>query len=97
MDQREYATAYSKVMVPDERSIYEPLIKPLQKNMLKKQFKIYSLLRFHKIFENNRYFGKNISMMLNQGCQNIISDFFQFSTESLKESSKYHQQQMKMI
>lgn len=67
---------------------YQPYIKPFQKNLLRKQYKVYTLLRFHKIFENDKYFGKNINLMMNTGYMNIILDYWQFSTDHLKEYVK---------
>lgn len=64
MDQRQFATAGSKIKTNDT-DVFDPYLKPFQKNLLKKQYKVYSLIRFHKIFENDKYFGKNISLMFN--------------------------------
>lgn len=65
IDQREFVSSSAKIFMTDEKAVHEPFIKPYQKNLLKKQYKIYALLRFHKIFENEKYFGKNLSMIYN--------------------------------
>jgi hypothetical protein len=91
IDQREFVTSSAKVFVNEDKPINEPYIKPFQKNLLRKQYKIYALLRFHKIFENEKYFGKNLSMIYNQNYQNILVDFWQFSTETLKDTNNKFQ------
>ena len=35
-------------------------------------YKIFELLRFHKIFENERYFGKQISFINNSMMTHIL-------------------------
>lgn len=96
MDPRQLIRA--KVRIPDgDHEIKEPYIKPFQKNLLKKHYKIYSLLRFHKIFENEKYFGKMMGTMNHHQPLNIFSDLYQFSIETLKENTKFHQQQMKLV
>tara|TARA_B100000519_G_C14018939_1_gene332428 strand:- start:233 stop:499 length:267 start_codon:yes stop_codon:yes gene_type:complete len=49
--------------IGEQTEVVEPYIKLFQKKLLKKQYKVYCLLRFHKIFENDRYFGKNMNYL----------------------------------
>lgn len=67
MEPKDYVIKGSKVLTMDQSGTpvesIEPYIKPFQKKLLKKQYKVYELLRYHKIFENEKYFGKSISHM----------------------------------
>lgn len=69
--------------------MFEPYIKPLQRKLIKKQYKVYELLRFHKIFESEKYFGRSLNIMHNQQNQTIFQDFYFFSTDFLKDNNKY--------
>ena len=87
IDQMQLANSGSTIK-NELRDDFEPFIKPFQKSLLKKQYKVYTLLRFHKIFENDKYFGK-VNLMINSGFNNILVDYWQFSTEGIKENNKY--------
>jgi hypothetical protein len=55
---------------------------------MKKQYKLYELLRFHKIFENEKYFGRSIMNNNQQVGNSIFQDYYYFSTDLLKDSNK---------
>ena len=70
----------------DSKLIFEPFLKNYQRKLLKKQYKVYTLLRFHRIFENERYFGKTMNYLSTQMNQQLFNDYFYFKTENLKEN-----------
>jgi hypothetical protein len=59
VDSKQYTSSGTKMA----NGTVEPYIKPYQKKLLKKQYKVYELLKFHKIFENEKYFGKTMNYM----------------------------------
>lgn len=75
----------------------EPYIKPFQKKLLKKQYKVYELLKFHKIFENEKYFGKTMNYMHHHNNQSVFQDYYFFSTDYLKENNKYQVNQLQQV
>ena len=82
--------------IGEQTEVIEPYIKPFQKKLLKKQYKVYCLLRFHKIFENDRYFGKQASYM-GGSSQGIFQEYYHFQTESLKETNKHQIHQIRLL
>ena len=88
MDPKEFSTGCNKIIVDSYHSqqkiIQEQFIKPYQRKLFQKQYKVYELLRFHKIFESEKYFGKSINQI-----QNVFQDYYYFSAELLKDNAKY--------
>ena len=62
MNPKEYCSEGSYIQIVDSlgksKSQFMPYIKPFQRKLMKKQYKLYELLRFHKLFENEKYFGR---------------------------------------
>jgi hypothetical protein len=70
------------------RQITQPFIKPLQKRLVKKLSKVYELLRFHKVFETEKYFGRTMSVLHQQSSSLVFQDYFFFSTDFLRDKFK---------
>mmetsp|Transcript_12253 Transcript_12253/g.18993 ORF Transcript_12253/g.18993 Transcript_12253/m.18993 type:complete len:115 (-) Transcript_12253:1755-2099(-) len=56
---------------------------------MKKQAKMLSLLKFHKVFENEKYFGRSMNAMHSQVNQIIFQDYYFFTTDFLKDNNRY--------
>ena len=68
MDSRQYCSSGSTL----PNGTIEPYIKPYQKKLIKKQHRVHELLKLHKIFENEKYFGKTMNYMHNHNNQNLF-------------------------
>lgn len=93
LDSRIYATSgtpYFYKEKDEEVRAIEPYIKPNQKKLLRLQYKVFELLRFHKIFENEKYYGKANSGHYHLQVNSLFQDFYSFSTENLKDNSKFN-------
>ncbi len=73
----------------EDASTMMPFIKPYQKKLMKKQAKMFSLLKFHKVFENEKYFGRSMNAMHSQVNQLIFQDYYYFTTDFLKDNNRY--------
>lgn len=93
LDPKEFATGGSKRTINSydqpERVVHENYIKVFQRKLIKKQYKVYELLRFHRIFESEKYFGRSLNNMHNQQHQALFQDYYFFSTDFLKDNNKY--------
>jgi hypothetical protein len=89
---QEYSRGGSKLSFSDskgrKRQVQIPFIKPLQRKLARKHAKVYQLLRYHRVFENEKYYGKRIyEYYVTQAFQ----DYFFFTTDFLKDKFKQKQ------
>jgi hypothetical protein len=65
-----------------------PYIKPLQKKLVRKHAKMYELLKFHRVFETEKYFGRSMQRGYDSPSTSSFYDYYFFTTDFIKDKYK---------